>query len=159
TAKRVAARRRKHERQAPVRTTDDPCEDLLWREVRTLLDEAIVRLPEKYRSVFVLCCLENGSREEAARRLGLNEGTVSSRLAEARKRLRNRLTRRGVELTALLAAATLTTETASALPVALLTKTIGGTASPAVAALANSGATILSLGKIKLATALALAAS
>src|SRR5215469_4385522 len=36
-ARRAAARRRKHERQAPVRQADDPAGDLLWREVRTLL--------------------------------------------------------------------------------------------------------------------------
>ncbi|HEY7154923.1 MAG TPA: carboxypeptidase-like regulatory domain-containing protein, partial [Gemmataceae bacterium] len=87
------------------------------------------------------------------------EGTVSSQLTEARKRIQQRLTRRGVELTALLAAATLTTETASALPVTLLMKTIEGALSPTVAALADSTVTILGFGKIKLATALVLAAS
>jgi RNA polymerase sigma factor (sigma-70 family) len=151
TAKRAAARRRKHERQAPVRQADDLSGELLWREVRTLLDEEIARLPEIYRSVFVLCCLEGGSQAEAARRLGLKEATVSSRLAGARKRLQTRLSRRGVELTALLAAATLTTESASALPAALLTKTIEDAVSPAVAALANSGPSIFGIGKAKLA--------
>jgi RNA polymerase sigma factor (sigma-70 family) len=158
-AKRAAARRRKHERRALVRTTDYPCEDLLWREVRTLLDEEIVRLPEKYRSVFVLCCLEGLSQAEAARRLGLKAVTVSSRLAGARKRLQSRLTRRGVELTALLAATALTTEPASALPAVLLTKMVGGAVSPAVAALVDSGSMILSIGKGKLAAVFLLAAS
>jgi RNA polymerase sigma factor (sigma-70 family) len=156
-AKRAAARRRKHERQAPVRQADEPSGELLWREVRALLDEEIARLPEIYRSVFVLCCLEGVSQSEAARCLGVKEATVSSRLAVVRKRLQMRLSRRGVELTALLAAITLTAETASALPAALLTKTIGVAVSPTVAALAESGATILSLGKIKLATVLMLA--
>jgi RNA polymerase sigma factor (sigma-70 family) len=156
--KRAAGRRRKHEARAPARTAVNPADELLWREVRVLLDEEIDRLPEKYRSVFVLCCLENLSQAEAGRRLGLNERTVSNRLAEARKRLRLRLSRRGVELTALLAATALTSEPASALPAALLTKVIEGAVSPAVAALAESVPSLLSFGKVKLAILL-LAAS
>ncbi|HEY7155725.1 MAG TPA: sigma-70 family RNA polymerase sigma factor [Gemmataceae bacterium] len=157
-AKRTAVRRRKHESQAPPRSVDDPSNRLLWREMQALLDEEIARLPEIYRSVFVLCCLENLSRAETARRLGLKENTVSSRLAEARKRLQKRLTRRGVELTALLAAA-LTTETASALPAVLLTKTIGNVVSPAVAALTESGLSLLGFGKAKLTAVCLLAVS
>jgi RNA polymerase sigma factor (sigma-70 family) len=158
-AKQAAARRRKHEAQTPARPSNDPADDLSWHEVRTLLDEEIDRLPEIYRSVFVLCGLENLSRAEAARRLALKERTVQSRLAEARKRLQQRLSRRGVELTALLAASALTTQTASALPAALLTKAIGGTVSPAVAALADGVSSILSLGKTKLAAVFLLTAS
>jgi RNA polymerase sigma factor (sigma-70 family) len=157
-AKQSAARRGKHEGRAPARPSVNPADELSWHEVRTLLDEEIARLPEKYRTVFVLCHLENLSQAEAARRLGLNERTLSSRLAEARKQLQMRLSRRGVELTALLAVSVLTTETASALPAVLLTKAIGGAVSPAVAALADSVPTILGVGKAKLAMLL-LAAS
>ena len=46
----------------------------------------------------VLCELEGLSRPEAARRLGIPEGTLSSRLARAKARLRDRLARRGVSL-------------------------------------------------------------
>jgi RNA polymerase sigma factor (sigma-70 family) len=108
--KRAAGRRRKYENSLGAltqpRSPTDPAEDLLWREVRLLLDEEIARLPEKYRSVFILCCLEELSQAEAGRRLGLKEGTVANRLTEARKRLSRRLARRGVELTAVLAATT-----------------------------------------------------
>ena len=136
----------------------DPAEELSWREVRTFLDEAIARLPEKYRSVFVLCCLENVSREEAARRLSVKSGTVSSRLAEARKRLQKQLARRGVELTAMLAAAALTTPQVSALPVLPCMSLNGATVSLAVAALADSVSPLLGVGKAKAGTAILLAA-
>ncbi len=169
-AKQTAARRRKYEGQASSRQTLDPAEELSWREVRALLDEEIVHLPEMYRGVFVLCCLENVSREETARRLGLKEGTISSRLAEARKRLAQRLSRRGVALTAVLAATGLAVQTASALPTGLMATTIQAAlatiagegladiVSASVAELVTSATTAMMVGKAKIALVLLLAA-
>jgi RNA polymerase sigma factor (sigma-70 family) len=165
-AKQSAARRRKHEGQATTRPNTDPADELSWREVRALLDEEIAQLPEIYRSVFVLCCLENLSQAEASRRLELKERTVSNRLAAARKRLAQRLARRGVELTAVLTTLALATEPASALPIELMATTIKAAlataageslarvVSASVAALVKNSSSILSLGKAKLAIAL-----
>jgi len=61
------------------------------RNLRSSLDEEIGRLPEKYRRPLVLCYLEGLTHEEAADRLGCPVGTVRSRMARARDRLRDRL--------------------------------------------------------------------
>src|SRR5262245_10585702 len=105
--RRAAARRRHHEGKATVMTSRDPAADVAWQELQALLEDEVQRLPEKYRMAFVLCCLEGQSRADAARVLGLKEGTISSRLDQAHKRLQSRLARRGVALTAALTAAAL----------------------------------------------------
>ncbi len=168
-AKRSAGRRHKYEGQAPSRSSIDPTDELSWREVRALLDEEVARLPEKYRNVFVLCCLEELSQAEVGRRLGLKEGTVASRLSQARKRLSKRLTRRGVQLTAVLAASTLATQSASALPSGLMATTIEaalataagegtvGVVSASVAELARNATTAMMVSKTKIVTVLLLA--
>jgi RNA polymerase sigma factor (sigma-70 family) len=101
--KRSAARRRNHEarlwtlmRKAAVSPT--------WDDVQSILDEEIRRLPEAFRTAFVLCILEGKTGPQAAAELGVKEGTVSSRLTRARQLLQQRLVRRGIKLSALLAA-------------------------------------------------------
>jgi len=70
------------------------------QEVRAFVDEEVSRLPEKLRTATVLCYLEGKTVDETARQLGCPRGTVASRLARARERLRVRLTQRGLMLSA-----------------------------------------------------------
>src|SRR5438445_12028585 len=106
-AKRSAARRRNHEARLlrnPVSSRSRVSDAPTWDDVQAVLDEEIERLPEPFRAAFVLCVLEGKCGPEAAAELGCKHGTVSSRLTRARQHLRQRLARRGIKLSALLAA-------------------------------------------------------
>jgi RNA polymerase sigma factor (sigma-70 family) len=76
-------------------------------ELRSVIDEEIRRLPERYRLPLLLCHVEGLRHEEVADRLGCPIGTVESRLSRARQQLRARLTRRGLAPTASIMAAVL----------------------------------------------------
>lgn len=62
-------------------------------EVRRLLDDALTRLDEKHRLVFLLRDVEGLSARETAEALDLTEGNVKVRLLRARLQLREDLTR------------------------------------------------------------------
>jgi RNA polymerase sigma factor (sigma-70 family) len=95
---RQAARRRARQREVAAMPVGGPADEVVWRELRPVLDEELGRLPQKYRGALVLFYLEGKSTEEVARQLGCPKGTVLSRLARGRDRLRDRLVRRGVAL-------------------------------------------------------------
>jgi RNA polymerase sigma factor (sigma-70 family) len=166
-ARRAAARRQARERRATNVGHAQPELETAWRELQAVLAQEVERLPEKYQLPLVLCCLEGKSKAEAAAQLGWKEGTVSSRLAEARKRMQTQLARRGLTLAAALCAVAAAAGTASALSPALVTTTVGaalgtwaGTAagvSAPVAALANGVTKAMFASKVKTATALLLA--
>ncbi len=65
-------------------------------DLSRVLQEEIGRLPDKFRAAVVLCYLEGLTHEMAAGQLGCPVGTIRSRLATARERLKRRLIRRGV---------------------------------------------------------------
>ena len=77
-----------------------PVETVVAREQAEALHDEIGRLPDAFRLPVVLCYFEGLTVEEAAGQLKWPDGTVRSRLARARDKLRRGLTRRGVVLPA-----------------------------------------------------------
>src|SRR5262245_13106889 len=165
-ARATVARRRARVR--PVTEMPEPAvEQDLWDDLRPLLDQELSRLPDKYRAVLVLCELEGKTRKQAARQLGVPEGTVAGRLARARAMLAKRLARQGVALSGGALAVVLSQHVASAgMPASVLSSTLeaatrvaaGGVIPVKVAALTQGvlKAMFTSHGKAALCAALAL---
>jgi RNA polymerase sigma factor (sigma-70 family) len=116
-----AIRRAEHERRAAdmrpsgAMATAEPT----WADLRGVLDDELRRLPVKYRAPLLLCYLEGKSNEEAAQQLGWPAGTVKSRLSRGRDLLRERLTRRGLALSAPALVAMLGRDAVAAVPASL----------------------------------------
>ena len=96
----AAMRRSRHEERAAALTAhalEPPAEAVAEAaESRRVLHAELDRLPDRLRVPVVLYYLEGRSYAEAASLLGVPEATVRGRLARARERLRDRLTRRGL---------------------------------------------------------------
>jgi RNA polymerase sigma factor (sigma-70 family) len=72
--------------------TPDPLDMLLRDERRTLVREALGRLPRRDREILLLKYSEDWSYRELAGHLGVSESAVEARLHRARQRLRLAMT-------------------------------------------------------------------
>lgn len=70
---------------------DDGIKTVELRSEASAVEQAVLRLPEEFRSVLMLVCIDELSYREAAEVLGIPIGTVMSRLARARKAVANDL--------------------------------------------------------------------
>jgi RNA polymerase sigma factor (sigma-70 family) len=108
-------------RHAPAAT--DVLDELTAREALAILDEELARLPENYRTPVALCLVEGRTQEETARQTGWSLSTVRRRLEHGRALLQQRLTRRGLGLSAALGVLLTSPKSNAAVPI-LLEKTI-----------------------------------
>ena len=147
-----------------------PGEPSAGQELCAALDEELSRLAKRYQAPIVLCYLEGKTRAEAARQLSCSLGTLKLRLSQGREILRQRLTRRGLTLSAVLAAVGFSQNVTAAVPAALLITTAkaavhcaAGSAaaevSATVVALTEGVLKSIILSKLKIAALLVLTAS
>jgi RNA polymerase sigma factor (sigma-70 family) len=129
--------RRRHEREAIPPESTDSAQDVVWRDLRPVLDAALDHLPRHYRAPLVLCYLEGKTQQEAARLLSWRPGTLATRLRRGLARLRSLLTRRGVALSGAGLIVALVQGSASA---AVATTLVRSTIGHAVAVAAGSAA-------------------
>jgi predicted DNA-binding protein (UPF0251 family) len=157
-AREKAARRRAVETQVKTMPHPQvpPAEVLDWR---LALDRELSLLPQKYRAALLLCDLEGRTRREAARQLGVPEGTMASRLSTARRMLARRLAQCGVTLSVGALAAALSEEAVAAVPARLVAVTVeaaalvaAGVAVPAAPAVALMNGVLRSMLMSKLKT-------
>jgi RNA polymerase sigma factor (sigma-70 family) len=136
----------------------DPLARLTARELLTVLDEEVARLPKTQQSAIVLCCLEGRTQEEAAKMLGWTPGSLRGHLQRGRRRLQDRLARRGIALSAALALATVSRSEAvsTVLLRSAVTGALGCGIGSTASASAHSVLKTMFLGKLAGITALVL---
>ncbi len=93
---RAMIRRRAQRERLVEGKLDVPADSRATDDAAAILDEEIGKLSPLCKEAVILCELQGLSRKIAAAKLGIAEGTLSSRLAAARKTLAERLRVRGV---------------------------------------------------------------
>jgi len=125
-ARRSAARRRHHEAAARRAEVTPPLADATAdRELTAVLDDELNALPRRYRQPLVMYYFAGLTQAEAAERMGLHPRSLERRLAAARAALQQRLSRRGVVVSAGALALVLTQQATAAVPEALAVHTAG----------------------------------
>ena len=127
TARKIrlqAALRTRSEKKVSERPLPAAVGDMTYDELRTILDEEIAQLPEKYALPLVLCYLEGKTNAQVAEQLGWPEGSMSRRLSRGRELLRSRLTRRGLAIGAALIVAVFARSAPACVPAELASATV-----------------------------------
>ncbi len=169
-ARTTAAKRRGRETKMRAIPEPECVHEDLRNDLQPLLDQELSRLPDKYRVPIVLCDLEGKTQREAARQVGVPDGTLSARLFRARSMLAKRLARHGLPVSAAALGTVLSESTATAyVPTTVVSSTIkaaslltagqtlaSGVISPAVAALTDSVLKTMLLNKLVKLTVVAL---
>ena len=118
TRRRRAAREQEAYMQSSLNQTDTDA----WTQLAPVLDEALNELGETDRAALLLRYFENQSAGEVAAALRMKEAAVQKRVTRALEKLRARLVKRGVTLTATVIAGAVAANVIQAAPAGLAIK-------------------------------------
>jgi RNA polymerase sigma factor (sigma-70 family) len=159
-------RRRRREQEAYMQSSLNETANEAWPRIAALLDPAVEALVEKDRRAIVLRFYEGHNLRDVGQALGTSEAAAEKRVSRALEKLRKFFTKRGVVLSAVAFAGTMSANAVQAAPVGLAatvtaTATKGTALSAAMAALVKGTMNMLTWMKLKFAlgvgTALVLA--
>jgi len=102
----------------------DPLDVIAQASDLASLDEELNQLPQKYRDVLVMSYFAQQTNQEIADQLNESKGAVDGRIRDARRMLRVRLARRGVEVGVLAVATAYVQSSASAATPTLIQKAV-----------------------------------
>src|SRR5476651_2152896 len=116
-------RRRQHrEQEAFMQSTlneAEPMHEETWNQISPLLDGALEKLGQKDHDALVLRFFENKTFAEVGATLGASEDAAKMRVNRALEKLRKFFTKRGVTLSSVVIAGTISANSVQAAPVAL----------------------------------------
>jgi len=118
--------RRQLEYQTMSQLLSSESPESTWQQVRPVLDDALHELGDQDRAAIVLRFFEDLSLQQVGMQLGVNENAARMRVERALRRLRDRLTKRGI------------TSTGSALAAAIIAGAIVTAPSGLAASIATS---------------------
>lgn len=139
--KRSEQRRQAREQEAQLmQQIDSGSDEAAWEQVRPVLDDALLTLPERDREALLLRFFHGRRLAEMGRLLAVSEDAARMRVDRALERLRTALSRRGVTSTAAALGLTLSTHASTAAPT--------GLAASLASAAVMGGATASSVGPL-----------
>jgi RNA polymerase sigma factor (sigma-70 family) len=140
---RTEHRRARREQEAYMQSRlDEPEPDEAWRQIAPLLEDAMGQLAEKDRNAVVLRFFDGRSLSEVGAVLGVSEDAAKMRVTRALEKLRKWFAKRGVELTTVMIAGAVSTNSIQAAPAGLA-------ASVATAAVQGSAAATSTVALVK----------
>lgn len=155
-------RRQQREQEMYMQSMPSHSEKQAWDQIKPLLDQAMGDLGEFDRNAVIMRYFENKTAQEIAEVLKTSEAAAHKRISRALEKLRKNFLKRGVTLSSVVLAGTLTTQGMEAAPVGLLANivesAVKGAAVP-VSCYALVNATLKGMSWIKLNLAIGVLAA
>jgi RNA polymerase sigma factor (sigma-70 family) len=151
-------RRQQREQEAFMQSTlQEPADDLAWRQIAPLLDDALAKLGERDRNAIVLRFFENKNLHEVGLALGASEDAAKMRVNRALEKLRKIFGKRGAVFSTVAIAGVVSANSVHAAPLGLaktvsaLALTKGVTAGGSTLALVKGALKLMAWSKMQMA--------